>query len=137
MEENEVKVVEEETNSKGKKKRPFDLTVKIYMIVSLVIYVLWTAYLGYAVISASLAARTGDSETVVGWLFFFIFVVIVIGFIGYGIMTFIGITGLVLSITNKNNPKRKRNIIFFVIETLFAVGTYFALIYIGAGIENS
>ncbi|MBO4667726.1 MAG: hypothetical protein J5666_06370 [Bacilli bacterium] len=135
MEENEVKEVVE--TKKGKKKRPFDVTVKIYMIVSTIIYVIWTAYIGYAVISASLSARTGDSEVVIGWIFFFIFVVICIGFIGYGIMTFIGITGLVLSIANKDNPKRIRNIVFFIVETSLAVGTYFALIYLGAGIVNS
>ena len=128
MEEKEVVEVEK----KKKLKRPFDVTVKIYKIVSIILYCFWTAFLGYAVISSSIAAKTGEAGAVIGWIFFFIFVIIFVGLIGYGIMTFIGITGLSLAIANKDNPKRKGNIIFFAIETVVSVGTYFALIYFGA-----
>ncbi len=128
MEEKEVVEVEK----KKKLKRPFDVTVKIYKIVSIVLYCIWTAYLTYAVIDESLAVKNGEEGAVIGWVFFFIFVIIFIGLIGYGIMTFIGITGLSLSIANKNNPKRKGNIIFFAIETVVSVGTYFFIIYFGS-----
>ena len=128
MEEKEVVEVEK----KKKLKRPFDVTVKIYKIVSIILYCIWTAFLGYAVISSSIDAKTGEAGAVIGWIFFFIFVVIFVGLIGYGIMTFIGITGLSLAIANKDNPKRKGNIIFFAIETVVSVGTFFALVYFGA-----
>ncbi len=133
MEEKEVVEVEK----KKKLKRPFDVTVKIYKIVSIVLYCIWTAYLTYAVIDESLAVKNGEEGAVIGWVFFFIFVIIFIGLIGYGIMTFIGITGLSLSIANKNNPKRKGNIIFFAVGIVLAVGTFFALIYLGTGIVNA
>lgn len=133
MEEREIVEKEEQVEKKTKKqKRPFDVTVKIYKIVSIVLYCIWTAYLTYAVIDASLAVKNGEEGAGIGWVFFFIFVIIFIGLIGYGIMTFIGITGLSLSIANKDNPKRKGNIIFFAIETVVSVGTYFFIIYFGS-----
>ena len=129
MEENEVKVVEEETNSKGKKKKPFDLTVKIYKIVSLIIYLLWTAFWAYILISARIDAESGDSGKVLGYIFV-ILIMVAVGLIGYGIMTIISISGLSLAIANKHNPKRKFNIIFFAIEIVLSVGTFFALLYL-------
>ena len=127
MEEREV--VEEKQK---KTKRPFDVTVKIYKIVSIILYCIWTAFIGYIVISSSIDEKTGEAGAVIGWIIVFIFLVIFVGLIGYGIMTFIGITGLSLAIANKDNPKRKGNIIFFAIETVVSVGTYFTLIYFGA-----
>ena len=120
MEENEVKVEE-------KKKKPFDLTVKIYKIVSIILYAIWTTFLFYLVISARIDVETGDAGKAFGYVFVLI-IVIAIGLIGYGIMTVIGIVGLSLSLANKENPKRKGNIIFFSIETVVSIGTYGALI---------
>ena len=120
MEENEVKVEE-------KKKKPFDLTVKIYKIVSIILYAIWTTFLFYLVISARIDVETGDAGKALGYVFVLI-IVIAIGLIGYGIMTVIGIVGLSLSLANKENPKRKGNIIFFSIETVVSIGTYGALI---------
>lgn len=126
----EEKVVVEEQGKKKKVKRPFDLTVKIYKIVSIILYCIWTAFLSYIVISARIDADSGDAGKAFAFIFVFIFIV-AIGLIGYGIMTFIGIAGLSLSIANKDNPKRKGNIIFFAIETVLSVGTFFAVIYLG------
>lgn len=137
MEENKVENEKKEEFTVGKKKRPFDLTVKIYKIVSLVIYLIWTAFIGINTITTSIDVYNGVEGAAVGWIFFFIFFVVLIGLIGYGIITFIGITGLSLSIANKNNPKRKGNIIFFAVGIVLAVGTYFALIYLGTGIVNA
>ncbi|MCR5422546.1 MAG: hypothetical protein K6E74_02805 [Bacilli bacterium] len=128
MEEKEVV----EVGKKKKLKRPFDVTVKIYKIVSIILYCIWTSFLGYLVISASIDARTGEAGAVIGWIIVFILLVAGVGLIGYGIMTFIGITGLSLAVANKDNPKRKGNIIFFAIETVVSVGTYFVLVYFGA-----
>lgn len=137
MEENKVENEKKEEFTVGKKKRPFDLTVKIYKIVSLAIYLIWTAFIGFNTIKESIDVYNGVEGAAIGWIFFFIFFNIIIGFIGYGIITFIGITGLSLSIANKNNPKRKGNIIFFAVGTVLAVATYFALIYLGTIIVNS
>ena len=128
--ENEEQVVKQEE----KKKRPFDLTVKIYKIVSIVIYCIWTLFLGYLVISSKLdAENANDFGEALGYVFVLL-IVIVIGLIGYGIMTVIGIVGLSMSIANKENPKRKGNIIFFSIETLMSVATYALLIlYLSLG----
>ena len=137
MEENKVENEKKEEFTVGKKKRPFDLTVKIYKIVSLVIYLVWTAFLGFNTIKESIDVYNGVEGAAIGWIFFFIFFVVLMGLIGYGIITFIGITGLSLSIANKNNPKRKGNIIFFAVGIVLAVGTFFALIYLGTGIVNA
>lgn len=137
MEENKVENEKKEEFTVGKKKRPFDLTVKIYKIVSLVIYLIWTAFIGINTITTSIDVYNGVEGAAIGWIFFFIFFVVLMGLIGYGIITFIGITGLSLSIANKNNPKRKGNIIFFAVGIVLAVGTYFALIYLGTGIVNA
>lgn len=137
MEENKVENEKKEEFTVGKKKRPFDLTVKIYKIVSLVIYLIWTAFIGINTITTSIDVYNGVEGAAIGWIFFFIFFVVLVGLIGYGIITFIGITGLSLSIANKNNPKRKGNIIFFAVGIVLAVGTYFALIYLGTGIVNA
>ncbi len=137
MEENKVENEKKEEFTVGKKKRPFDLTVKIYKIVSLIIYLVWTAFLGFNTIKESIDVYNGVEGAAVGWIFFFIFFVVLMGLIGYGIITFIGITGLSLSIANKNNPKRKGNIIFFAVGIVLAVGTFFALIYLGTGIVNA
>ena len=128
--ENEEQVVKQEE----KKKRPFDLTVKIYKIVSIVIYCIWTLFLGYLVISSKIdAENANDFGEALGFVFALL-IVIVIGLIGYGIMTVIGIVGLSMSIANKENPKRKGNIIFFSIETLMSIGTYALLIlYLSLG----
>ena len=137
MEENKVENEKKEEFTVGKKKRPFDLTVKIYKIVSLVIYLVWTAFLGFNTIKESIDVYNGVEGAAIGRIFFFIFFVVLMGLIGYGIITFIGITGLSLSIANKNNPKRKGNIIFFAVGIVLAVGTFFALIYLGTGIVNA
>lgn len=137
MEENKVENEKKEEFTVGKKKRPFDLTVKIYKIVSLVIYLIWTAFIGINTITTSIDVYNGVEGAAIGWIFFFIFFVVLVGLIGYGIITFIGITGLSLSIANKNNPKRKGNIIFFAVGIVLAVGTFFALIYLGTGIVNA
>ena len=94
MEENEVKVEEK------KKKKPFDLTVKIYKIVSIILYAIWTTFLFYLVISARIDVETGDAGKALGYVFVLI-IVIAIGLIGYGIMTVIGIVCLSLSLSNK------------------------------------
>ena len=122
--ENEEQVVKQEEK---KKRRPFDITVKIYKIISIILYSVWTLFLGYLVISSKMDAASGDSEKALGYVFVII-IVIAIGLIGYGIMTAIGIIGLSMSIANKENPKRKGNIIFFAIESVVSVGTFFALI---------
>ena len=132
MEEERVEVVEE---TGKKKKRPFDLTVKIYKIVSIIIYCIWTSFFAYIILDMSFNANGGDLGQALGYVFLLI-IMVGLGLIGYGIMTVIGITGLSLSIANKNNPKRIGNIIFFAIETVLSVGTFFAVIYLGTAVAN-
>lgn len=126
MEEERVEVVEE---TGKKKKRPFDLTVKIYKIVSIIIYCIWTAFWAYILITARIDAESGDAGKAIGYVFLII-IMVAVGLVGYGIMTGISVAGLSLAIANKNNPKRKYNIIFFAIEIVLSIGTFFALIYL-------
>ena len=127
-EERKEELVEEE--KKGKKtKKPFDLTVKIYKIVSIIIYAIWTAFWAYVLISARIDAESGDAGKALGFVFVII-IMCAVGLIGYGIMTAISIAGLSLAIANKGNPKRKFNIIYFAIEIVLSIGTFFALIYL-------
>ena len=135
MEENKVENEKKEEFTVGKKKRPFDLTVKIYKIVSLIIYLLWTAFWAYILITARIDAESGDAGKALGYVFVII-IMVAVGLIGYGIMTGISIAGLSLAIANKNNPKRKFNIIFFAIEIVLSVGTFFALIYLTTATYN-
>lgn len=116
----------------NKKRRPFDVTIKIYKIVSICLYVIWTFIMLYVLIDETIKKNNGGSQA--GWALVFALIIIVIGFIGYCIMTVIGIGGLSMSIANKENPKRKANIIFFSIETLVAVSTYFSIVLIGSKI---
>ena len=132
MEEERVEVVEE---TGKKKKRGFDITVKIYKIVSLIIYLLWTAFWAYILISARIDAESGDAGKALGFVFIII-IMCAVGLVGYGIMTGISIAGLSLAIANKDNPKRKYNIIFFAIEIALSIGTFFALIYLTTATYN-
>lgn len=132
MEEEKVEVVEE---TGKKKKRGFDITVKIYKIVSLIIYLLWTSFWAYVLISARIDAESGDAGKALGFVFIII-IMCAVGLVGYGIMTGISIAGLSLAIANKDNPKRKYNIIFFAIEIALSIGTFFALIYLTTATYN-
>ena len=126
MEEERVEVTED---TGKKKKKPFDLTVKIYKIVSLIIYLLWTAFWTYILVTARIDAESGDAGKAIGYVFLII-IMAAVGLVGYGIMTGISVAGLSLAIANKNNPKRKYNIIFFAIEIVLSIGTFFALIFL-------
>ena len=130
MEEERKEELVENKKKNKKNKRPFDVTVKIYKIVSIVLYCIWTAFFAYILISARLDVENSNDA---GKAFGFIFLIIImaaVGLIGYGIMTFIGIAGLSLSIANKDNPKRKGNISFFAIEAVVSVGTFFVVFYL-------
>ena len=69
MEEERVEVVEE---TGKKKKRPFDLTVKIYKIVSIIIYCIWTAFFAYIILDMSFNANGGDLGQALGYVFLLI-----------------------------------------------------------------
>lgn len=112
----------------NKRKTGLDIAMMIVRIV----YIL--GYLGMTIFSMTLGIRDlvlskqdpNGGHNALG----FVLITITVGSIVYGVVTLLGITNLVLSIINKNAPRRKLNIITSVIGVLLPYLTEYLMIAI-------
>lgn len=112
------------------RKNKLSLTSEIFKYLVIGLYVLFTGFLVYILVSSYKEEISVKEEMFDGLGFALIFVIfgIIFGGIGYGIIVILSIIGLVISLKDKLNKNRKLNNICFILGIILPIITEILII---------
>ena len=112
------------------RKNKLSLTSEIFKYLVIGLYVLFTGFLVYILVSSYKEEISVEEEMFDGLGFALIFVIfgIIFGGIGYGIIVILSIIGLVISLKDKLNKNRKLNNICFILGIILPIITEILII---------
>ena len=112
------------------RKNKLSLTSEIFKYLVIGLYVLFTGFLVYILVSSYKEEISVEEEMFDGLGFALIFVIfgIIFGGIGYGIIAILSIIGLVISLKDKLNKNRKLNNICFILGIILPIITEILII---------
>ena len=112
------------------RKNKLSLTSEIFKYLVIGLYVLFTGFLVYILVSSYKEEISVKEEMFDGLGFALIFVIfgIIFGGIGYGIIAILSIIGLVISLKDKLNKNRKLNNICFILGIILPIITEILII---------
>lgn len=112
-----------------KGRRTLEVLTVVLKVLITIAYLVITIFLGIVEVSEINATVNNPDANNIGMVF--AFVIIIMGVIAYGVVVFISLIGLIISLCNKYSENRKKHIIFFVLGIIVPILTEGLLILVG------